>query len=161
MYPHALIRGNPLSTTYIRLLRNKLSLVSSITISIPHFLEGQGRTTEQGEGKACILIPCEKRSNPKPFPHPNTLLPHHPIYHLSHRPWQAPHSRIVLYSASPTHTVERSFYVLFDDKCFLSGQTLTLIIPFAISANSSLFVIPPPYLVRWRLKMYDVEDAQW
>ena len=38
MYPRALMRGNPPSTTYIRPLRNQLSLASSLTIAIYHFL---------------------------------------------------------------------------------------------------------------------------
>ena len=52
MYPCALIRGNPPSTTWTQLIWNQLSLESSLTIVIYHF----SQAGQQGERRAYPII---------------------------------------------------------------------------------------------------------
>ena len=84
MYPHALMRGKPPSTTLNRLLRNQLSLASLLAISI-YILTFCGQAGQQNKGKgAQIPLVC---SAPRPV-HPCNITP---LPHLQLIPHQGKH----------------------------------------------------------------------
>ena len=78
MYPSALMRGNLPSNTQTQLLRNRLSLASSLTISVSRF-SWAGRTKKQGKGRA---DPMSVLRSPTFHPQRHLAPPHLPRIHF-------------------------------------------------------------------------------
>ena len=138
MYPRALMRGNPPSITYTRLVQNLLSLKSSLTIAIS--IITFSRKDNRKRGKVCIS------HDRAPFPNqttPATIAPPTPRLPLITPPKViSTPLRLFPFCVAPARR-RRNYSQCVERKIF-SPVHSPLFFPSYIVANPTVLVIPPP-----------------